>query len=98
MRTLTIITGARASGKTRKARKITEGYNNLWLCPSSIGSTFEFQQVTEYTEYIVYDGLTYNEINKVLDLFKKTKIEINKPMKKPFTIPIPNIIAVIDGY
>jgi hypothetical protein len=99
MEKMQIFVGPPASGKSRKAREITEGKNALWLLARNgkrfPESNFQLDQVTDETEYIVIDDARGN-INQIAQFFFNERLQIDRMGKLPIVVNRPKIIITTD--
>lgn len=94
-----IFIGGPATGKSWRARDITEGKNTVWInrldLKKILKNPFTFRDVTENTEYIVFEDVL-SGINNLARMLYSDKIEVNKPYEKSIIIPRPKIIIIAD--
>ncbi|WP_020531428.1 hypothetical protein [Flexithrix dorotheae] len=89
---ITLITGKRSSGKTRKAKELTKEKETVWLSEDLLISPFSYYMINSKTEFIVIDDLKNKEA--VLMLLSSEKIRIERRGKDAELIKTPNIIII----
>lgn len=95
MKKVTIITGAASSGKTTKARTITDSKKVVWLDPRNLYDPFLFESITPETEVIVIDDLAREKhLSVIKNLISSPMLMLNKRGKTPIEVERPEIIIV----
>ncbi len=91
----TFITGKQSSGKTTKAKEITEGKETVYLNNTDQIRELRFE-LNEKTEFIVIDDLyEKSDLEEIIVLLQFPTIRFRQPYSKKLTeIPTPKIIAI----
>lgn len=94
MKKVTIITGAVATGKSKKAREMTASKKTVWLDRLNLKDPFLFQSITSETEVIVIDDLADQKISEIKKFIGTPKLMVNTRGKMSFEVERPEIIIV----
>lgn len=87
-----LITGKKASGKSKKALEITKGKKYVLFNEIFLKSAFCFNGVDSMTEYIIIDDVKNKESVEMFLKYKKLQIE--RQCKTPEIIDMPNVILI----
>ena len=100
MKQVTLITGARNSGKTFCAKTMTLAFENfVWINGRQIDlvcQPFIFSMVNAETDLIVFDDLILENWPVIKSIILTDKIKVERRGEKSFTIPTPKIIATLN--
>ena len=99
MNKVEIIIGVKGSGKTTKARELSEGLKTKWLNGRTFnfktGRRFEWNVLEEDTELVIIDDIKTVDFNPLRIYEFYSGITVHKQGKEPFEIN-PKFILVFD--
>lgn len=90
---ITIIQGKPGEGKTTLAKKIGEGKKCCFIEEHSLKHPFWAASLERDTQLIIIDDV--KNLQETLSFFQRDILIVDKPRKKPFSMPMPDIILVL---
>lgn len=95
MKTITLITGARGSGKTTKAKEIIGRSEFIYIHDASFNSPWTFRELKETTKFILIDEISYSNFKKMSEMFRRNKIKVTRQSEPIRVLECPSVVCVL---